>query len=86
MRTRHSTVHFDRPFALRGIEEIQPAGDYDIDQDEVLIDGISYIAYRSVATYIHLPARSSKLLTSQVLPIDRTELEAALRQDWERRA
>ncbi|WAX97386.1 hypothetical protein N7E70_011275 [Aminobacter sp. NyZ550] len=85
-RTKRSTVHFDRPFPLRGIEEIQPAGDYDIDQDEELIDGISWIAYRRVATYIHLPARSSNLLTSQVLAIDYAELEAALRQDQEKAA
>lgn len=82
-RTKHSTVHFNRPFVLRGLEEIQPAGDYDIDHDEEMIDGISWIAYRRVATYIHLPARSSNLLTSQVLAIDHAELEAALRQDKE---
>jgi hypothetical protein len=85
-RTKRSTVHFDSPFALRGIEEVQPAGDYDIDQDEELIDGISWIAYRRVATYMHLPARSSNLLTSQVLAIDHTELEAALRRDQEKAA
>lgn len=85
-RTKRSIVHFDKPFALRGIEEIQPAGDYEIDEDEELIDGISWLAYRRVATYIHLPARSSNLLTSQVLAIDHSELEAALRQDQERAA
>lgn len=85
-RTKRSTVHFDKPFALRGVEEIQPPGDYDIDQDEEMIDGISWIAYRRVATYIHLPARSSNQLTSQVLAIDYAELEAALRQDQEKAA
>jgi hypothetical protein len=80
-RTKHTTVHFSAPFALRGVEEIQPPGEYAIDEDEELIDGISWLAYRRVATFIHLPALVSNGRTSQLISIDHAELEAALQQD-----
>jgi hypothetical protein len=80
-RTTHTIVHFSAPFALRGIDEIQPAGDYAVDQDEELIDGVSWLAYRRVATFIHLPAIASSSRRSQLIAIDHAELEAALQQD-----
>ena len=81
-RTKHTTVKFTAPFALRGVDEIQPPGDYAIDEDEELIDGLSWLAYRRVATFIHLPAVSSTdRLKSQLVAIDHSELEAAVRQD-----
>lgn len=82
-RTKHTTVHFSAPFALRGVEEIQPPGEYAIDEDEELIDGISWLAYRRVATFIHLPALASNSRISQLVSIDHAELEAALQQDHE---
>jgi hypothetical protein len=52
--TKHTTVRFTAPFSLRGVDEVQPPGDYAIDEDEELIDGLSRLAYRRVA--IHSPA------------------------------
>jgi hypothetical protein len=80
-RTTHSVVHFSAPFALRGVDEMLPPGDYAIDEDEELIDGISWLAYRRVATFIHLPSMASNSRTSQLISIDHAELEAALQQD-----
>ena len=82
-RTTQSVVHFSAPFALRGIDAVQPPGDYAIDQDEDLIDGVSWLAYRRVATFIHLPAVSTNKMTAQLVEIDPAELEAALKQDRE---
>jgi len=81
MRTKHTSVHFSAPFAQRGVEEIQPPGEYAIDEDEELIDGISWLAYRRVATFIHLPSVASNSRTSQLISIDHAELEAVLQQD-----
>jgi hypothetical protein len=47
-RTKHTTVRFTAPFSLSGVDEIQPPGDYAIAEDEELIDGISWLAYRRV--------------------------------------
>ncbi|UVK41043.1 hypothetical protein LHFGNBLO_002590 [Mesorhizobium sp. AR10] len=85
-RTTHSIAHFTAPFVLSGLEGKLPAGDYDIDHDEELIDGMSWLAWRHVATFIHLPARTVKSPTSQLVAIDHAELETALRQDRENAA
>lgn len=85
-RTTHSIAHFTAPFVLGGLEGQLPAGDYDIDHDEELIDGMSWLAWRRVATFIHLPARTLKSPTNQLIAIDHAELETALRQDRENAA
>jgi hypothetical protein len=83
-RTKHKTVTFTAPFSLRGIDEIQPPGDYAIAEDEELADGPPWLAYRRVATFIHLPAVSSTdRLKRQLVGIDHSELEGALREDAE---
>lgn len=83
-RSKHSIVHFTAPFALRGVAEIQPPGEYAIDEDEELIDGISWPAYRRVATFIYLPSVGSNSRISRLITIDHSELEAALQQDGTR--
>jgi hypothetical protein len=85
-RTTHSIAHFAAPFVLGGLDGALPAGDYDIDHDEELIDGMSWLAWHRVATFIHLPARAVKSPTSQLVAIDHTELETALRHDRENAA
>jgi hypothetical protein len=86
-RTTRSIAHFAAPFVLSGLEGQLPAGDYDIDHDEELIEGMSRLAWRRVATFIHLPARAVKNpATSQLVAIDYLELETALRRDQENAA
>ena len=52
IRTTRTTVTFKHPFALRGYDGVLPAGDYRVLTDEELIDGLSFLAYRRVATLI----------------------------------
>ncbi len=82
-RTKRSIAHFAAPFVLRGLEGIQPAGDYDIDEDEEMIEGLSWLAYQRVATFIHIPARNSNQRKMQLVAIDYPELETALKKDQE---
>lgn len=84
VRTTQSVVHFSSQFVIRGLDAPQPAGDYDVDHDEELIEGLSWLAYRRVATFIHLPAIAAKTQIRQVMQIDPAELEAALQKDRER--
>jgi len=80
-RTTHSIAHFAAPFVLGGLEGKLPAGDYDIDHDEELIDGMSWLAWRRVATFIHLTAIAAAGATQKLVPIEPTFLDAALEQD-----
>ena len=83
-RTKRSTVHFSAPFELAGIDAMQPAGDYALDSDEEPIEGISWLAYRRVATFIHLPAIQSTSGVGRMVAIDPATLETALQLDGSR--
>lgn len=73
-RTKHRTIHFDRPFTLRGVEETIAAGDYEIDDEEVLIEGLSWVAYRRIATFIKLPATVENQFRMRLIQLESDEL------------
>ncbi len=76
-RTNRKTVTFTQPFKLSGIEGELPPGSYIVETDEELIDDLSFVAWRRVATMIHL--RSAGV--SQVHLIDPVDLDASLLRD-----
>jgi hypothetical protein len=55
LRTTSKTVTFARPFSLDGLDETQPAGSYTVQTDEEPIEGLSFLAFRRVATVIFSP-------------------------------
>jgi len=83
IRTERKIVSFASPFTLRAVEGIQPPGDYIVDVDEELIDGLSRLAYRKIATLLHLPSVAKQRGESQVVVVDPVEFEAALFRDRE---
>jgi hypothetical protein len=82
-RTTRKTVTFRRPFSISAIDKVQPSGTYTVDTDEELIDGLSFLAYRRVATLLHLPSMSSRVGVIEIVTINPLELEAALKRDTE---
>ena len=79
MRTTRESVIFAHPFVLDGAEGVQPAGTYDVEVDEELIEGLSFLAYRRVATTIYLPLGSRAVGSHQAVRVDPGELEAVHR-------
>jgi hypothetical protein len=79
MRTTREAVTFDHPFSLASVDETFPAGTYAVDIDEDLIEGISFLAYRRVATVIYLPLAPGQLGSLQAVRVDPHELDAARR-------
>ena len=77
MRTTRESMTFDRPFSISALDEIQPAGTYTVAIDEELIEGLSFLAYRRVATTIYLPLRSGTG-SLQAVTVDPRELTTAL--------
>ncbi|GHD21073.1 hypothetical protein ACFOEZ_20190 [Tianweitania populi] len=80
-RTRQDVVHFATDFTLWGIDMPQPAGTYRVDYDEESIDGASWIAWRNVGTFLHLPAIVAGSATKQMMPVDLADLQSALKKD-----
>ena len=78
VRTSRKSVTFTQPFSLSGIDEVQPAGTYTVETDEELLPGLSFPAYRRVATLIFLRSRGGAV---EVVNIDPLELQAAQERD-----
>src|SRR6266851_833253 len=80
-RTTDKTVVFSNPFLLKGVDRILPAGDYRVVTDEELIEGLSFPAYRRVATMIFLPAQSHRASSIEMVTIDPLDLQAVQDRD-----
>jgi hypothetical protein len=83
IRTRNKTVSFTRPFLLKGVDRVLPAGDYRVATDEELIQELSFPVYRRVATMIFVPAESHRASSVEMVSIDPRDLEEALDRDAE---
>ena len=79
VRTSRKSVTFSRPFSLSGIDEVQPAGTYTVETDEELLPGLSFPAYRRLATLMVLRSRGGAPVA--VANIDPLELQAAQDRD-----
>jgi hypothetical protein len=80
-RTNRKTVTFGGAFVLGGLDRELPAGAYVVETDEELIEGLSFPAWRRVATLIHLPAMPAHPGRTETLSVDPTVLDAALSRD-----
>jgi hypothetical protein len=78
MRTNRKMVKFNNPFLLAGVDRLFPAGDYEVVTDEELIEGLSFPAYRRVATMMIVPAQASSV---EMFNIDPLNLAAAMDRD-----
>jgi hypothetical protein len=80
-RTTTKTVTFVNPFTLRPLDEVLEPGDYAVETDEELLDGLSFMAYRRILALVHLPAQVGHPGTTRTLSVDPNELDAALMRD-----
>ena len=80
-RTTQIVVHFSAPFRLPDFDTLQPAGDYRVDYDQQAIEGTSWLGWRHVGAFIHLPGIGMRGPTQQMVPINSADLDAALEKD-----
>jgi hypothetical protein len=83
LRTTRTFITFARPFWLDRSGELQPAGTYAVQTDEEQIEGLSFLAYRRVATTITIPLKAAPKGSFEIVSIDPADLDAALRRDGE---
>jgi hypothetical protein len=55
-RTTRTTMTFRHPFAVPGLDGLQPAGTYAVETEEELVHGLSFDAYQRKSTFLFLPA------------------------------
>jgi hypothetical protein len=80
-RTQSKTVTFAHPFSLKGVDRMLPPGAYRVVTDEELIEGLSFPAYRRVATMIFLSASPRAGSVVEMVTIDPSDLDAAQERD-----
>jgi hypothetical protein len=80
IRSRREAVTFKHPFRIRGIDRLLPAGTYEVITDEESIEGLSFAAFRRVATMILVPGAASAA-TVEMISIGSVDLADAQRID-----
>ncbi len=80
-RTSNKTVSFARPFLLKGVDRVLPAGEYRVATDEELIQELSFPVYRRVATMIFVPGESHHGSSVEMVSVDPRDLEEAQDRD-----
>ena len=81
IRTSSKFVIFKHPFKIGMLPELQPAGSYQVDTDEELIEGLSFVAYKRILTIIHLHSKNKLKSLTRALTISAKDLEVALQKD-----
>jgi hypothetical protein len=81
MRSRRETVTFLHPFRIKGVDRLLPAGPYEVITDEEMIEGLSFPAFRRVATMIMVPAAPPRSSTMEMISIGSVDLADAQRTD-----
>jgi hypothetical protein len=76
-------VNFARPFTLKGVDRILPAGNYRVVTDEEVIEELSFPVYRRVSTMIFVPGKSASSV--EMVAIDPQDLQAAQERDVSQR-
>ena len=80
-RSIERTLTFRRPFSLSAVEGPLPSGTYRVITEEEQLEGLSFNAYQRTRTLIFLPANSPPGKAREIIPIDPSELDAALAAD-----
>jgi hypothetical protein len=80
IRSRRETITFKHPFQIEGIDRPLSAGAYEVITDEEMIEGLSFAAFRRVATMIMVPATSGNS-TMEMISISSIALSDAQRID-----
>ena len=80
IRSTEMDVTFRQAVTLSGVDRSLPPGTYRVEIEEEPIDGLSFIAYRRLATFIRVPM-AGQPGTIQNLLIDPKILDQALEQD-----
>jgi hypothetical protein len=77
VRTTRSQATFVAPFTLPELDGPQPAGTYDVETDEEIIEGNERTVYVRVATLLYLESGAE----TRIVTVDPQGLQAALARD-----
>ena len=76
-RVSRAAVTFAQPFFVEGVGRDQPAGTYEVETVEEPIEGLSFLAYRTVSTSIVIPRSGGGKHDFQMARIAASVVQAA---------
>jgi hypothetical protein len=80
-RVSRAVVTFARPFFVESLGREQAAGTYEVETVEEQIEGLSFVAYRTVSTSVLLPVAGRGPNSFQLVPIAASVVRATLQAD-----
>jgi len=81
MRSTTETVTFRHDFSLAGYDDLLPAGAYEVLREDELLEGLTFDAYRRVATFLRVRGQGALAGQVELRPIAEADLEAARHRD-----
>ncbi|MGB3446658.1 MAG: hypothetical protein WBA48_08185 [Xanthobacteraceae bacterium] len=81
IRSRRDSVVFKHDFHIEGIDRALPPGAYDVVTDEEEIEGLSFLAFRRIATSFRVTDPARARVKTESFSIDPDDLTEALRMD-----
>jgi len=73
-RTIVTMISIHRPFAVPGVDGLQPAGEYAIETEEELLEPLSFAAWHRLSTHIRLTSNRGDSL----VPIEPADIRAII--------
>ena len=81
IRTTRKTIVFHDSFLMPYFDQALPAGTYEVVTEEEQLEGISFLAYRRLQTYIYRRSPPPKSRLAPTYVVDPDDLEAAFIRD-----
>lgn len=80
-RTTSKILTFVRPFSLRGLAEVLPAGAYKVITEEMQDENVTYPTWQLVSTQMHLHTNSDRPDEARIMTVEPRDLEVAHLRD-----
>lgn len=81
MRSTIENVTFRQGFRLPGHDTDYPAGTYTILREDERLEGLTFEAFRRVATFLRVEGKGAEAGRSELRPVSEQDLDAALQAD-----
>jgi hypothetical protein len=86
LRSNSVTVTFHQSFCLPGHDAAFPAGTYEVLSEDERLDGLTFEAFRRVATFLRISGNGASSGRTELQPVSQRDLDAALLADQGRQS
>ncbi|HBN48288.1 MULTISPECIES: hypothetical protein [Thalassospira] len=81
IRTIQKTYAFHHPFHLKGFDHSFPAGSYNVETEEEMLEGLSFVSYKRTGTTLHMIRTATTIIEPKIFNIDPRDFDLAVLRD-----